>query len=155
MKVTLLNDHEYSQRALDIYAELENHSRGEILVTRLEPVTKELIDSMPALKIIGSSTTGLEHIDVKYAESKGVKVISLLDCRDKIGQISSTAEHTFALILAIVRNIVKAHESVVTTPQHRETLKGSELRGKTLGILGMGRVGKMVAGYAASGSHRA
>jgi D-3-phosphoglycerate dehydrogenase len=148
MKIHFLNNTDYSSRALSVYEEIKQKGQGSILITRLEPVTKEIIDSMPNLKIIGSSTTGTNHIDMAYAQKKSIKVITLNDCRDKIGQISATAEHTFALMLVLVRNVVKAHNDVVTTVQHREVYKGIELQGKTLGIIGMGRIGKMMVKYA-------
>lgn len=120
----------------------------DIIVTRLNFVKKDLIDKTPNLKIIASNTTGLNHIDVDYAKEKGVKIISLRGHKGFLREITSTAELTFGLMFALIRNIPEAFEDVKKGNWDRNTFRGHQLRGMTLGILGFGRLGKIVARYA-------
>lgn len=110
-------------------------------------IDKKFIDDMPALKLIASPTTGLNHIDVKYAEEKGIKIISLRGHTDFLQTITSTAEHAWGMLLGLARNIPWAYESVKDNGWDRMAWRGHELKGKTLGIVGLGRLGKMLARY--------
>lgn len=150
MKIHIIDDQGYSLEALKIYKSLGKVTFGkvirpdtDILIVRLNPVTAKGIDMMPNLKIVASSTTGLDHIDVDYARQKGIHVVSFKGRTDLISQISSTAEHTWGLILALVRNYPRHFVS-------EDRILGHELQGKTLGIIGYGRVGQMVARYASA-----
>lgn len=120
--------------------------KNKVLYIKLEQVDEFIIDSYPDLKIIASQTTGKNHVDVVYAKSKGIKCI-FLDPKDpRMAEISSTAEHTFGLILSLARNYNYALQHA-TAPHERYFYKGIELKGKTLGIVGIGRIGKMVENY--------
>ena len=116
-----------------------------ILVVQLGVnVDKEMIDSAPNLKFIATATTGLDHIDIKYAQSKGIEVISLKGEAGFLNTITSTAELALGLIISLTRKIPSANKSVINGEWDREEFRGTSLRGKTLGIIGYGRLGKMM-----------
>lgn len=108
-------------------------------------VDRDVLDAASCLKIIGSATTGLNHIDVAYAEVKGVQVVSLPG-----HNTTSTAEFTFATLLSLVKRIPWAHQQVLSGACDRSRFMGMELSGKTLGLIGFGRIGRAVATYAAA-----
>lgn len=112
---------------------------------------KKKIDRMPKLKVIASHTTGEPHIDRFYAESKGIKVISLKYEQDFLKTITPTAEHTWGLLLALIRKTPWAFQSVLSGTWNRRLFGGEGMLSRmTIGIVGMGRLGKMVAEYAKS-----
>jgi D-3-phosphoglycerate dehydrogenase / 2-oxoglutarate reductase len=110
-------------------------------------VDREAIDRAPTLRWIVTPTTGLDHIDCAEAERRRVRVISLRGQTDLLRKVASTAEHTWALLLSLVRRLPHAHRDVLAENWRREPFLASELAGKTLGILGLGRLGQMVARY--------
>ncbi|RJP80695.1 MAG: hypothetical protein C4522_07360 [Desulfobacteraceae bacterium] len=123
----------------------------EILIVRLGiKIDKDIIDAGHRLQYIVTATTGLDHIDVTYAETKNIKVLSLKGEKEFLKEIRATAELTVGLALALIRNIPAAVESVQTGIWDRDLFKGSELYKKTIGIIGIGRLGKIVAGYCKS-----
>lgn len=99
------------------------------------------------LVAIASPTTGLDHIDLQAAERFGVAVLSLKGERAFLDQVFATAEHTIALMLSLVRSVPAAFTSVQQGEWRRDLFRGRELNGRTLGIIGCGRLGSMVAGY--------
>lgn len=122
--------------------------KANVLVIGLSlMIDNKFIDKMPNLKAIATQTTGLNHIDVKYAEEKGIKIISLRGYTDFLQTITSTAEHAMGMMLGLVRNIPWAFENVKNNGWDRLMWRGHELKGKTLGIVGLGRLGKMLARY--------
>ncbi len=161
---TLIAESNYSPVATAVYKKLgpvyqlfelnENKKKeikklAEILVVRLAlTVDKELIDSMPRLKIIATSTTGLNHIDTEYAKQKNIKIISLRGETSFLEKIPSTAEETFGLLLALARNLSWAFEDVKLGNWNTNQWAGHQLADKTIGLLGFGRLGKIVANYA-------
>lgn len=104
-------------------------------------VTKKIISSMPKLKFIGTMSTGFDHIDVKFASQKKIVVSSV----PFYGE-NTVAEHTFALILSLSRNV---HKAYMRTIQNKfsidESLMGFDLKNKTIGIIGGGHIGLHVA----------
>ena len=111
------------------------------------------IDKMPKLKVIASNTTGEPHIDREYAESKKIKVISLKNEQEflKKANITSTAEHTWGLLLAVLRKTAWAHQSVLKGNWNRYNFGGKAMLSKmTIGIAGFGRLGQFIAQYAKS-----
>lgn len=109
---------------------------------------KNKIDSCPNLKVIASSTTGVPHIDLEYAESKGVTVIALNTEQEFLKSITPTAEHTWGLLLSLTRRIPWAFESVKSGTWNRRHFPGKAmLTSLSLGIIGLGRLGSMVAKY--------
>lgn len=110
---------------------------------------KEKIDKMPKLKIIASNTTGETHIDREYAESKGIKVISLKGENEFLKTITSTAEHTWGLLLALMRRTPWAFQSILDGKWNRWIFGGKAMLSQmTIGIVGLGRLGTIVANYA-------
>ena len=127
---------------------LEQTKKANVLFVRLRfYIDRAFIDNAPHLNYILTATTGLDHIDVPYFEARGGTIISLKGEFEFLRSIPSTAEHTWGLLLALMRNTSKAFEDVKNGYWRRDLFKGNNLKGKKLGILGMGRVGSQVAKY--------
>ena len=103
-------------------------------------VTKEIIEAAENLKIIGRAGVGLDNVDLKEATKKGIIVMNTPG-----GNTISTAEHAISLILALARNIPQAYVSLKEKKWERKKYTGVQLYGKTVGIIGMGRIGTEVA----------
>ena len=99
------------------------------------------------LRWIVTPTTGLGHIDMTEAARRRIKVLSLKGETAFLKTISSTAELTWGLLLSLIRRIPTAHGDVLQGRWRRDPFQGRELAGKTLGIIGLGRLGVMVEGY--------
>jgi D-3-phosphoglycerate dehydrogenase len=110
-------------------------------------INKDIIDRGKKLKIIATATTGVDHIDIPYAEKKGIKVMSLRGELGVLEKVTATAEVALGLMIALSRHIVPAAESVRKYEWDRESFEGNELSGKTLGLVGLGRLGTHVARY--------
>ncbi len=108
---------------------------------------KDVLDNARNLRCIVTSTTGTDHIDVAYAKEKGIEVISLKDDIEFLKTITSTAELSFGLLIDLARGISRSFASVKQYEWERERFRGMELRGKTLGIVGYGRLGQLMARY--------
>ncbi len=127
---------------------LENiHKYDAYFATLKVRFDKEVIDKAVRLKVIATPSTGLDHIDLAYAAEKGIKVLSLKDDTAFLDSITATAELSWALLLAVVRRIPWAFESAKKGAWARDEFRGHQLSGKTLGILGYGRLGRIVAEY--------
>ena len=111
-----------------------------LIVRSATKVDSELISAMINMEVIGRAGTGVDNIDIKAASRKGILVMNTPD-----GNTISTAEHTFAMILALCRNIPQAVRSLAEGKWDRKKYSGTELRGKTLAVLGLGKIGKEVA----------
>jgi D-3-phosphoglycerate dehydrogenase len=110
-------------------------------------VDAAVLEAAPTLKWVVTPTTGLDHVDLGEAERRGVEVISLRGETAFLETISSTAEHTWALLLALCRRLPAAHGDVIHGHWRREPFLARELSGRTLGVVGCGRLGRMVAGF--------
>ena len=109
---------------------------------------KEKIEFMPSLKVIASNTTGTPHIDEEYAEKRGIKVISLKGETEFLSSITPTAEHTWGLMLSLIRNVFPSFKSVCDGKWSRWPFGAPKMLSRmSLGIIGLGRIGKMVAEY--------
>ena len=108
-------------------------------------VDRELIDSAPRLKVIASGTTGVNHIDVKYAGKKGIKIFHLHGQHTR-----PAAEHAFGLMFALIRKTQGAHASMLRGEWTRGRYIGAHLKGRFLGIVGLGRIGREVSRFARS-----
>jgi len=111
-----------------------------IIVRSQTKVTAKIIEAGSKLKVIGRAGVGLDNVDKEAATRRGVVVMNVPG-----GNTVSTAELTFAMLLALSRNIPQAHASLLEGKWDRKKYKGVEVRGKVLGILGMGRIGTEVA----------
>lgn len=112
--------------------------------------SKDVLESATKLKIIVTATTGTDHIDLKTAEQKGIKVLSLKGEDDFLNTITGTAELSLALTLCLSRNIIDSAKSVAGGEWDRDKFKGHSLYGYTMGIVGLGRLGCWMAKYANS-----
>ena len=111
------------------------------LVVRSETkVTRKVIESAPKLKVVGRAGVGVDNVDVEAATQHGVVVMNTPG-----GNTLSTAELTFGMILNLARKVPQAHGSMAAGKWDRKQYQGVELFGKTLGVLGMGRIGSEVA----------
>lgn len=108
---------------------------------------KDVLQKGKNIKVLVTSTTGTDHIDMAYAKERGIVVISLKDDIEFLKTVTSTAELAWGLLIDLARGISRSFESVTHYEWNRERFRGVELRGKTLGIVGLGRLGAMVAQY--------
>jgi len=128
--------------------EHEDLARVNVLWVRLARyIDKVLLERLPELEIIVSPTTGLNHIDLRVTESKNIRVFSLRGEVEFLRTVRATAEYTIGLALALIRKIPKAAASVHTYNWDRDSFRGQEIYGKTIGIIGYGRLGRIVARY--------
>lgn len=114
-----------------------------IIVRSFTQLDKEALDKTDKLKVIGRAGTGYDNIDLEEASKKGIIVFNT-----PTGNTISAAEHTIAMILSLSRNIPQANKALHNGIWDRRKYNGIELRDKTLGIIGLGRIGSMVARYA-------
>lgn len=150
----------YSKKALGIYkslgqvyfyqnTKLSEKKSADVLVIGLGyQIDKNFLDQLPNLKIIASPATGMNHFDLEEIKSRGIKIISLRGRKGFLKNVPSTAEETFALILALLRKIPWAFDDVKNGRWNRLDWRGYQLLGKTIGLLGFGRLGRIVARYA-------
>ena len=103
-------------------------------------VTREALASPGRLRVIARAGVGVDNVDVPAATAAGVLVMNTPDANTV-----STAEHTVAMILAVMRNVAGAHAHVIEGKWERKKFIGRQVAGKTLGIIGLGRVGRAVA----------
>lgn len=127
---------------------IQNISNFDVLITRLgHKIDDEVLSAASNLKAVACATTGLDHIDRESAEKRGISVLSLQGETEFLRTISATAELTWGLLISLVRNIPAAHSSVCSNSWDRDDFWGTQLRGRTLGIVGLGRLGAIVARY--------
>lgn len=116
------------------------------LVVRSETkVTREVLEAAPRLRVVGRAGVGVDNVDVEAATQRGVVVMNT-----PAGNTITTAELTLALLLNLARKVPQAHASMAAGKWDRKSFQGVELAGKTLGILGLGRIGSEVARRAAA-----
>jgi D-3-phosphoglycerate dehydrogenase len=133
---------------LDRFGLLRAVSDVDVLWVRLRHrIDSEVMALAPRLKFIVSPTTGLNHIDLAEAEQRGIRVISLRGQTGFLKDIRATAEHTIAITLALLRHLPGACAHATSGGWNRDLFWGHELHGKTVGIVGYGRLGRIVAEY--------
>ena len=139
----LLRDEFETDERLDLAKEGLAEAIGpyDALIVRSQTqVDEAVIDAAANLKVVARAGIGLDNVDVEAATRRGVMVVNAPQ-----SNILSAAEHTVALLLAQARNIPQAHASLTGGKWERASFEGVELHGKTLGVVGLGRVGTMVA----------
>lgn len=105
------------------------------------------MEAAPRLKVIVTPTTGLNHIDLCEANRRGITILSLKGEIEFLRNMRATAEYTVGLMLALLRAIPAASAHVQRGGWNRDLFKGYELYGKTVGVVGYGRVGRLVGRY--------
>ena len=108
-------------------------------------VTAEVLDAAPYLKVVARAGIGVDNVDVEAATRRGVMVVNAPQ-----SNTISAAEHTMALLLALARNVPQASRELHAGRWDKDRWQGVELAGKTLGLVGLGRVGTLVASRAQS-----
>lgn len=117
----------------------------DALVVRSETkVTARVLAAAPRLQVVGRAGVGVDNIDLAAATAQGIYVVNA-----PFGNVNAAAEHALAITLALLRRVVDADQSVRRGEWTRSKFAGRELRGKTLGLVGIGRVGTIVARRAA------
>lgn len=141
--VERLREHVEVDERLDLAPEQLATAIGDydaLIVRSATKVTAEVLERGENLKVVGRAGIGLDNVDVDAATKQGVLVVNAPQ-----SNVLSAAEHTMALLLAQARNIPQAHAALAGGSWERERWQGVELHGKTLGIVGVGKVGTLVA----------
>ena len=126
---------------LDLSRLLEVVKGAHALIIRsATQVTAEVLEAGSSLVVIGRAGIGLDNVDVSEATKRGVMVVNAPQ-----SNIISAAEHTMALLLAQARNVPQAHAALIAGRWERSRWEGVELADKTLAVIGLGRIGKLVA----------
>ena len=128
--VVVSNPKEYAEHLADCDA---------LFVRSAVKVTKEVLAKAPKLRVVGRAGVGVDNVDLAAASAAGVVVMNTPG-----GNAVSVAEHTLALMLAMARSIPQATASTTSGKWEQKKFLGNELRGKTLGILGLGSIGREV-----------
>lgn len=162
MNILITESKNYSVAALKLYEQLGvviNNANGreqlvelipemDVLVLRLSfNIDKNILKHATNLKYIVTPTTGLNHVDLAFCDEVGIQVISLKGEVEFLNSITPTAELAWGLLLSLIRTIPSACKDVCDGNWERESFFGMELYGKTLGIIGYGRLGRMVGAY--------
>ncbi|MBA4603835.1 phosphoglycerate dehydrogenase [Thermoactinomyces mirandus] len=111
-----------------------------LMVRSQTKVTADVIEKAKRLKVIARAGVGVDNIDIAAATQKGIIVVNAPD-----GNTISTAEHTFAMLISLARNIPQAYHSLLQGEWNRKAFVGTELNQKTLSIIGLGRIGSELA----------
>lgn len=111
-----------------------------LVIRSATKVTPDILESADRLKVIGRAGIGLDNVDIPAASQRGIVVMNTPD-----GNTITTAEHTIAMIMALSRNIPQATASLKDGKWEKKKLKGQELFNKTLGLIGVGHIGRIVA----------
>ena len=114
-----------------------------VLIRSKTKVMPEYVDSAPKLKLVIRGGVGLDNVDIPYANSKGIEVYNTADASS-----IAVAELAFAMMIAMPNHITRADSTMRDKNWAKKELKRTELKGKTLGILGMGRIGSALASRA-------
>lgn len=160
MRIGILEPDGFSKKAIDTLTSLGEVSffRGKsiepflrdkhIVFIRLEYyINSDFLDMCPLLVCICSPTTGLNHIDLDEIGRRGIDIISLKGESDFLADIRATPEHIFGLTIALLRNYKDAFLNITNNKWDRNIYRGYEIYNNTFGIIGMGRIGRILSKY--------
>jgi D-3-phosphoglycerate dehydrogenase len=111
---------------------------------------REAIARAQLLRVVVTPTTGLDHLDLNELSARGITVISLKDDVEFLSRVTATAEMTWLLLLSVLRRLPWSFDAAKAGRWARDEFRGHQLSGKTLGVLGYGRLGRIVAEYGAA-----
>ncbi len=135
LKVTVLEQRLSEAALLSLVPEVE------AMVVRSETkITRKVMEAAPRLRVVGRAGVGVDNVDVETATARGIVVMNT-----PAGNTISTAELTFSMLMALARKIPQANASMKAGEWNRKAVSGTELNNKTLGVLGLGRIGGEVA----------
>ena len=107
-----------------------------------------MLDRAPGLRVVSTATTGADHIDAEFLAVRGIPLLSLAGEREFLQSLTPAAEHSWLLLMACARRLCGAVQHVLDGQWRREEFPGIMLRGKTLGLVGCGRIGTWMSRYA-------
>lgn len=134
------SDHDYEFVEEELSLENSNPKADVISIFVSDNVTREVMERFPKLKLIATRSTGFDHIDMQAAKEKDITVVTVPRYGEK-----TVAEYTFALLLGLSRKLPQTQEAIREGHVVPSTLSGFDLDGKTLGIIGTGKIGQHVA----------
>lgn len=137
-KAGFINEADYTSTKEEVESKIENY-HGIVIRSRFK-IDKTFIDKAKNLQFIARVGAGLESIDCEYAESKNIKLIAAPE-----GNASAVGEHALGMILSLFNKLNSADKEVKSGQWNRESNRGTELDGKTIGIIGYGNMGKSFA----------
>ena len=122
---------------------IEQAADAQILVVHFTPLSEEIFSGLPELKIVGAARAGVENIDIKAADNRGILVVNVTG-----RNAEAVSDFTIGLMLSESRNIARSHHALVQATWRKQfvnTPYSGVLRGKTVGLVGYGRIGRLVA----------
>src|SRR5882724_1777797 len=131
----IVHDKISREKLLEIVPEVDG-----IIVRSATTIDRELLEKATQLKVVGRAGVGVDNVDVEAATEHGILVMN-----SPGGSTTTTAEHTIAMLFALARNIPQACKTLKNHQWEKNKFKGIELSGKTLGVIGLGRIGSEVA----------
>jgi D-3-phosphoglycerate dehydrogenase / 2-oxoglutarate reductase len=131
----IVHDKITRERLLEVIPDVDG-----VVVRSATQIDREVMLKAPRLKVIGRAGVGVDNVDVDAATERGILVMN-----SPGGSTTTTAEHTIAMLFAVARNIPQAYRSLKNRKWEKSKFKGVELDGKTLGVIGLGRIGSDVA----------
>jgi len=120
--------------------QVKAHADAHALIVRSEKVTAEILDALPQLKVVVRAGAGYDNIDIKHARKRGVDVMNTPGAN-----ANGVAEEVIAMMLADARHVVKADTTTRAGGWEKKNYMGREIAGKTVGIVGLGNIGRLVA----------
>jgi D-3-phosphoglycerate dehydrogenase / 2-oxoglutarate reductase len=139
----------YAEANWEGFESNQQAQQASVIIVRFKKyLGAEVLQQFKQLSVVVSATTGTDHIDVTWCNRNNITILCLKPYQDFLKTIPSTAEHCFGLLLSLLRNIPAAVNSVREGNWQRQLFWGYQLKGKKLGIVGMGRTGSFMAKYA-------
>jgi D-3-phosphoglycerate dehydrogenase len=162
IRIRIAENHDFSSTALDLLRSVAEVDVSPCTLSDLPyifneydvfwfrlgfQINRSLIQSAKRLKVIATPVTGIDHINEQACAEKNIQILCLRGAYDFLKEIRSTAEHTLALTLALLRNLPAATEHTTAGNWQRDLFRGHELYKKKVGIIGFGRLGEITASY--------